>query len=183
VSTKYKRELSIRNTPELWHVAQEESPVKADSSPLSKTRKVRLIPKGDRVSVFAASIAALLGGLVGGIAWYLGARWGFIESPWIAIALGIFIPVVVRVASGSGDAPIRAGASFALYVVTLLAVLSLLTRSDLVTLYGAQLGGFDVFEARFKTRYFNEAQQFIAYGLGAVASIQVSYLFKEKGSL
>lgn len=177
-----EKDLSVRTSPPSWRDAQEDSPVKTDNSPLKRTEKVRLMPKGDRVSIFAACIAAMLGGLVGGIGWYLSARWGYVEGPWIAVGLGVLIPVVVRVASSSGDAPIRAGASFAFYLITLLAVLSLLTRDDQLAIYG-QIGDFDSFGARFKARYFKDTTQIAAYAVGAIASLQLSFMFKEKGGL
>ncbi len=169
--------LSVREAPESWRQAEEESPTTNDGRGLQQARAVA-VPIGKRVSMFSTLVAGLLGGLVGGTAWYLMETQGISRTSWIAVPIGILIPLLIRVAAGGADSSIRAGVSVFAYFLTICAVMFLLTRQELIGLYG-EVPGLQGFEQQVLSRRFNRASDLLAYGLGAICSIQVSILLRD----
>lgn len=177
MSNDQQLDMSVKDAPESWLEAEHESPTTPDGRALQKAQAAR-VPIGKRVSLFSTLIAGLLGGLVGGTAWYLMETQGVGRTPWIAVAIGLLIPVLIRLAAGGADSSIRAGVSLLSYFFTLCMVMFLLTRLELIGLYG-EIPSLSGFEQQVLRRRFSRPTDLLAYALGAVCTIQVSILLRD----
>ena len=170
-------DMSVQEAPEHWRTAEEASPSTPDGQSLNRTR-AGAFPIGKRVSLFSTLVAGALGGLVGGTAWYLIETLAFGRTPWIAVAMGLLIPVLVRIAAGGADSSIRAGVSLLAYFIALCAVLFLLTRRELIDVFG-EFPGLSTFEQQVINRRFTNLTDIVAYVVGALCTIQVSILLRD----
>lgn len=172
-------DMSVTTTPEAWLAAQRQSPIAEDPTPLSRQRGMTLVPKGRRASVFNVLISALIGSLLTGTVWYWLDGSGFYDGPWIAVAAGMFIAVVVRAFSGGVDSTLQGALAAGVYFLTLAAALLLIARRNLTEIYGP-IRDFQLYEENLVETRFQDPVQVLAFLLGALAAIIVTYLLRER---
>ena len=170
-------DLSRDQTPPEWLAAEQDSP-QGDDRPLTRT-SARVAPKGERASVFTSTISALAAALIGGIAWYWIEITGIYQGPWIAVALGLLMAVVVRIGSGGHESSYLGAVAVVGYLLTLLAVLLLITRRELLDVYGT-IDGLQQYEDRLLSTRLRDPIHLLAYALGAFVTFQVTHLLRHR---
>ncbi len=165
--------VAMDTVPSEWIEAQIDSPTGAgDAKALPRARRINTIPTG-MGNPYVANIAAVGTGFVGGAVWYALAELNLYSGPWVAPLIGAVIGLLVLLAGGT-DRIYRSVLCLGVYCTVLLIVLMLLTRSQLIEIYGAA-GGFENYEqALLRTRLQNSTNV-TAYALGALASILLSF--------
>ncbi len=169
-------DLSMNRVPNDWVQAQMVSPLgTGDAKPLSGTARFSTIPTTYE-SPFIPNVAALGASLLAGTAWFLIEVFGVSRGPWIAVAVGAFIGFAVRL-PGVGDRSYRAMVSVAAYLLTVLAVLILVTHRDLSTIYGSSYDFQEYEDTLIRTR-FRSGIHLLAYAAGAMVAAKVGSLPK-----
>ncbi|MGI9598494.1 MAG: hypothetical protein ACR2QK_20175 [Acidimicrobiales bacterium] len=166
-------DLSMDHVPAGWIEAQLDSPLgQGDSTPINRGARFSVVPTGHD-SPFIPNIAALGASFVGGTAWYFAEILSISRGPWIAVAVGVFIALAVRM-TGVGEPPYRAMASVAAYLLTVLIVLMLVTRRDLTSIYGSAYG-FDDYEQTLVRNRLQDAWHVSGYVVGGLLAAQIGY--------
>ena len=169
-------DLSMAHVPADWVDAQIVSPLgTGDTKPLSGTARFSAIPTSNE-SPFISNVAALGAAFLAGTAWFLVESFGVSRGPWLTVAVGAFIGFAVRLPA-VGDRSYRAMVSVAAYLLTVLAVLILVTHRDLSTIYGSNYDFQEYEDTLIRTR-FRSGLHLLAYGVGAVAAAKIGSLPK-----
>lgn len=169
-------DVSMETVPEGWVEAQSASPVGlAAINSLARSPRFATIPTPSE-SPYVANVTALGASFITGTVWYLVALFDVYDGPWIATLAAAIISLAVQLAGGA-DRTYRAALSVTFYLITLLIVLLMITHRQLIDVYGTA-GGFRNYEdVLVRTRLQNPVHM-LAYGLGALLSVQISFFHR-----
>ncbi|MEM8922911.1 MAG: hypothetical protein AAGD35_05370 [Actinomycetota bacterium] len=121
--------------PQSWTDAAMEAPQAA--SPFQAhhhhPHRMRVVP-GKGIDLFAASFSALATSMVTGFSWFVLSGWG-LNTPWLALGVGLGIALVLRMAGGKGDVTLRIALSLMFYILTAGVIMLLITIRDYQALY------------------------------------------------
>lgn len=174
----HEYDLSVKHLPESWLQAEVDSPTNQNVTSLTVSERKLIMPTGQRTSPLNVFLSAVLGAFVFGLAWYLLSWFGAYTGPWTAVAVGVAIALIVRIACGPGDIPVRALSSLLAYLTAVIVVLVALTWNDVTGIYGSV--EFGTYEEFLVQNHVKQLDRVAAYALGALASVQVSYLLRHR---
>jgi hypothetical protein len=163
-----RHDLSIRNTPQEWYTAEEQSPQDRTLAGTRHQLSPTFIPMRRRLdgsTVFLSGAVALI---LTSVAWIATEVLGLFGSPWLAVPAGVLIALVIRAGCGQDDAEGRGTASAIVYLVTFLVVMAFLTRSEIHQIYGDT--GVGLLEQNLFRRRFSRIDQLAAYAIGWATS-------------
>lgn len=167
-------DFSMEHVPADWVEAQLESPLgKGDPRPLSSAARFSSIPTRAE-STFIPNIVALGASFIGGTAWYFIEILSLYRGPWLAVGVGAFIALAVRL-TGMGEQTYRAVVSVSAYLLTTFAALVLITYRDLSTIYGSGYNFSEFEDAVVATRIEN-LSSLLALLLGGLVAGSIGFL-------
>jgi hypothetical protein len=167
-------DMSTRTAPKEWLEAESQSPQDGSFSNVRVSRRFRLLPSGTRADSFTIAFGSLLGAILAGGMWYLGAATDMFEWPWISVAVGVMLATVLRITAGRLPGSLRAGIALSVYVVVALVVAFLWARIEVTDIYGDMATAAD-YEHNLRAR-FTDPIRLLAYGAGAAAAWFLSIL-------
>ena len=170
-------DLSVNNLPESWIQAELDSPT-SNVTATANQQSSKTMPTGLRTSSMNILLSSVLGAFVAGLAWYFVAWTGVYTGPWIAVAVAASIALVVRLACGPGDIPVRALSSVLAYLTVVVGVLVALAWAGVTEVYGE--GDFATFERFIIDNRLKRADHLVAYGLGVLVTIHLSHLTRHR---
>lgn len=161
-------DISMRGAPEEWLEAERQSPQDGSFSTRETRHRFRLLPSGPRADSFSVAFGALLSAVLAGGLWYVGETIEALNGPWISVAVGIMLAVLLRVTSGRLPGSLRAGIALSVYVVVAILVAFVLARIEVTDIYGEMATAAN-YEHNLKAR-FTDPILLLSYGVGAAAA-------------
>ncbi len=174
----YGHDFSMQTVPDSWRDAEGDAP-DADATPITKKKTLAVVPDADPPDMITGTIAALSMSFVCGAAWYAVETQRVLVTPWLAVFCGLFIGIAVRLGMGARHADVRATLSLIFYVMTIAATSYMIERFDWVQLYGSA-PNLRQSETELVRDRLTEPTTVIAWLIGAVATVQIGYLLRER---
>ncbi len=173
MKTETSYDFSMNSVPDSWHEAADEAPA-PDPKPLYKKKSLAVMPIGDKVDLTTAFIASVVMSVLTGVTWYLFETRRVTDSPWLALAVGVFIALAVRLGGTAAEPDIRATVSAVFYLATVLTTVYMIERHDFRLLYTVSPGLKESESALVRDR-LTEPTVIFAWVLGLVTTMQLSY--------
>ncbi len=171
-------DFDIQTVPDSWKDAEGEAPEMDTRAPRSR-RTVSVPAAIDRIDVMTAVIAALSVSTATGVTWFLFETRGVPESPLLALFVGLFIALAVRLGGGKGDPDIRATISFIFYLATVLITAYLIERHDFQITY-RETPNVSQTEYWIVRDRLSQPLVVLGWAAGLVLSTQVSYITRRR---
>lgn len=171
-------DFSVRTAPNEWSDAAADAP-EGDEKPLYRKRVVGDLPHRYEFDAVTSSISALAISIAVGVSWYVLEINEALQTPWIAVLLGLLIAVAVRLGAGPHVPEARATLSVIFYIGTLLVVAYMIERYQFVAIYGSEAsiaGG----ERGLVRDRLTQPSTVAAWAIGLLATIQASYLLRKR---
>ena len=175
-----EKTFSVRTVPDSWVDAQEESGT-PDPNPLPAKRAVGVVPIRGDADVLTGGLAGLAMAVVVGASWYAFESQDVVESPWLAIPVGILIALAVRLGSGADHSDVRATVSLMFYFVTVFGVAYFVEAYDYRQLYNAN-PDFAASQTELVRDRLTEPETMLAWAIGLLATLQTGYLLRRRRS-
>jgi hypothetical protein len=166
-------DLSVKTTPPEWFDAERDSPQDKGRGGFRNKSTATVAPILRKADSGTLLLSGVLAAIVVGGAWMAVELLGLFGSPWLAVPAGILIALIIRAGSGAADPDGRATVAAISYLAMFLVVMTILTRREVIDIYGDASDIFLLEENLFRRR-FSRIDQLVAYTVGWAASWLVS---------
>ena len=180
MSTDQDLDFTTSNIPDSWHAAAGQAPGGGLSSAGHGGERMRRMPSRSSLDLFSAALAGTVGSGLLGLGWWYLESSGLLIAPWLALAVGATLALLVRAGGGADDPGTRAIVSVVFYLVTSSTVIVLVAREVFAAAYGSD-PGLAEFEQSLLHSRFAEPLAVVCWVGGAVVAAQLSRLLRRRG--
>lgn len=169
---------SMKSVPESWVAAQNEAgPV--DNTPLKKDRAVNVVPIRQDADALTGSVAALAMSVMCGVFWYLYETGDVGASPWLAVPIGMFIAVGVRLGTGPDHSDVRATIAMIFYFLTIFVTAFFIESHDYLLVFGER-PGFSELQTELVRDRLTRPMTMVAWLAGMIATLQTGFALNRR---
>lgn len=169
---------SVRTVPDSWVEAQTEAGG-VDNTPLKKDRPVNVVPIRQDADVLTGSVAALAISVISGVFWYLYETGDVGSSPWIAVPVGMFIAVAVRLGTGSDYSDVRATIALIFYILTVFGTAFFIESHDYRLVFGER-PDFSELQTELVRDRLTRPMTMLAWLVGVFATLQTGFALNRR---